>query len=495
MKHLLFLIILFLNFFSFSQSVQSPEIDYVTVNQTSLHPVIHWTYSDISQTDGYAIKRFIRSYPSVPDNTWHTVKIINNPATLYFEDNTNVYGTAKPNVQTEIYEVTAFKISGTDTTYSLPSQAHKTIFLNGKFNYCTKNISLIWNNYTGWGQNFEKYEIYESINSGSYAKINETLFNDTSILIPDINYNTAYRFYIKALRNNGIESLSPVFEISTPDFITPSFIIITKAEVTENKFILDFNYDTSTEFSKSVLYRKKESENTYTEVMNEDFLSGNNRFVVENFNPKEINKFFIAAIDSCENIVLTSDTISNIVLNVINSDTEKKIILEWEDIFSDKNYQIFRKTGNDFLYTDETAEHSYIDDVNALLNDQFFNTVSGGKICYYIKFEDTGFTNISNIECSKQKEIIIFPNAFNPKSNIPENRVFKPKAAFISDYLMTVYGPFGDIIFESSNPDVGWDGKLKNGKLAPVSSYLYCVKYKNADGIIRKYKNYVTLVY
>ncbi len=495
MRRLLFLIIFFPNFFSFSQSVISPEIDYITVNQATSLPVIYWSHPDISQINGYAVKRFIQSFPTVPDNTWHTIKRIDNPNILNFEDNTSIYGNARPNIQSEIYEITAYKVSGTDTTYSLPSNSHKTIFLNGNFNYCPHSVSLFWNNYIGWNNSFNKYEIYESVNNGTYFKISETLYNDTIFNVLNLNFNTNYKFYIKAVRNDGTESLSNVFELNTPLQILPAFFKISKVETNNNEILINYLYDTNISVNRFALYKKTSSENSFSEILTKNYLPDNLMFTVKDVNVEEVNKFFIAAIDSCERIISRSDTVSNIALSLKKSESDKTIFLNWNDIFFDKKYKIFRKYKNDFQLTKETNEHNFSDDINSLLNDQFNISVSGGEICYFVKIDESNFVNISNIKCSKQKETIIFPNAFNPNSSVIENRVFKPKAAFISDFRMTVYGPFGDIIFESSNPDFGWDGRLKNGQLAPASSYLYYATYKNAFGIIRKIKNYVTLVY
>ncbi|MCF6185846.1 MAG: gliding motility-associated C-terminal domain-containing protein, partial [Bacteroidales bacterium] len=220
-------------------------------------------------------------------------------------------------------------------------------------------------------------------------------------------------------------------------------------------------------------------------------------FTDTNFDKNDLAYYYITATDYCGQSVINSDTVSNIILsaesNLINERSNK---LEWKDMFRDSVYKIYRSvSGNDFELITESENQFYNDNIQNIFENQFSTNTTSGKFYYYVLINSNSFYNRSNIVCAEQKETVIFPNAFNPKSNIEENRIFKPKSAFISDYQLTIYGSFGDIIFESKNPDYGWDGTLKNGQLAPVSSYLYFVRYKNAYGNLIKYKNYITLVY
>jgi hypothetical protein len=58
-----------------------------------------------------------------------------------------------------------------------------------------------------------------------------------------------------------------------------------------------------------------------------------------------------------------------------------------------------------------------------------------------------------------------------------------------------VYGTFGDIIFKTTNPNIGWDGNLPNGKLAKRAAYLYYLSYSNSSGKRIIKKDFVSLVY
>jgi gliding motility-associated-like protein len=120
---------------------------------------------------------------------------------------------------------------------------------------------------------------------------------------------------------------------------------------------------------------------------------------------------------------------------------------------------------------------------------------TSGEFCYFIETESNDYLSRSETICVYQKEAGFLPNAFNPLSSDSENRQFKLKAAFVTNYQLIIYGTYGNVIFESKNPNEGWDGRLKDGSLAPRASYLYYLTYENAEGKIIKKKSSVALLY
>jgi gliding motility-associated-like protein len=67
-----------------------------------------------------------------------------------------------------------------------------------------------------------------------------------------------------------------------------------------------------------------------------------------------------------------------------------------------------------------------------------------------------------------------FPNAFTPNAD-GRNDVFKPfDLSAIIQYNMMVYDRWGAKIFETNDPNVGWDGKFR-GEDVPDGGYVYSV--------------------
>ena len=86
---------------------------------------------------------------------------------------------------------------------------------------------------------------------------------------------------------------------------------------------------------------------------------------------------------------------------------------------------------------------------------------------------------------------IDFPNAFTPNLNgssggyyDPEsfdNDVFRPVYKGVTEYNLQVYNKWGEILFESEDVLMGWDGYYK-GSIVKEDVYVWKVKVRFSDG-------------
>ncbi len=83
---------------------------------------------------------------------------------------------------------------------------------------------------------------------------------------------------------------------------------------------------------------------------------------------------------------------------------------------------------------------------------------------------------------------VFIPTAFAPKG---VNKVWKPVTHFVdkSDYNLKIYNRWGNLLFETNDDTVGWDG---NG--APNDVYVYLIEYKNSRGEYTQLKGTFTLL-
>lgn len=83
--------------------------------------------------------------------------------------------------------------------------------------------------------------------------------------------------------------------------------------------------------------------------------------------------------------------------------------------------------------------------------------------------------------------LIEFPNAFTPDEGDSENRVFLPIFGFdpsvLVEYEFKVFSRWGEIVFETTNPTQGWDGRVNDSDVAPADVYFYTVKGENNLGV------------
>lgn len=78
---------------------------------------------------------------------------------------------------------------------------------------------------------------------------------------------------------------------------------------------------------------------------------------------------------------------------------------------------------------------------------------------------------------------VYFPNAFTPNGDgLNDIMQIVGRTIQVEDFLWVVYDRRGTQVFASINPELGWDGKLSDGKLAPTGVYVYYLKYKDVNG-------------
>ncbi len=92
---------------------------------------------------------------------------------------------------------------------------------------------------------------------------------------------------------------------------------------------------------------------------------------------------------------------------------------------------------------------------------------------------------------------IEFPNAFTPNAGGPSgghyvsgdysNDIFYPIFEGVIEYNLSIFNRWGELIFESNDPKIGWDGYYR-GKLCKQDVYVWKVKgkYSNGKAFIKK---------
>jgi len=87
-----------------------------------------------------------------------------------------------------------------------------------------------------------------------------------------------------------------------------------------------------------------------------------------------------------------------------------------------------------------------------------------------------------------------FPNAFSP-NNDAQNDEFKPIAYGVAEFNMKVWNRYGELVFETNDYTMGWNGEF-NGYKQEVGVYVWYAEYTydyEPDKIVNAYGN-VTLV-
>jgi gliding motility-associated-like protein len=98
-------------------------------------------------------------------------------------------------------------------------------------------------------------------------------------------------------------------------------------------------------------------------------------------------------------------------------------------------------------------------------------------------------TLVAAVRVEKGAQLLI-PNAFSPSLSGPdgtgENDIFLPIMRGVSEFHMTVFNRWGELLFETHSETDGWDGYYK-GKLCPQDVYVYKIvaKYENGQTVTK----------
>ena len=140
-------------------------------------------------------------------------------------------------------------------------------------------------------------------------------------------------------------------------------------------------------------------------------------------------------------------------------------------------------------------------DMDTIFADPGFELDAGGDVKFDIYVWNTGdssrtilpqqegiytvtITNAGGCKSTSEVQVLwsgkafVLPNAFSPDGD-GLNDVFKPIRRYdlIKQYHLMIFNRWGQQIFETENPDSGWDGTY-NGQASPRGIYVYTIVYK-----------------
>ncbi len=483
--------ILFISAITFNIFIQAqispPEIDYLTVNPATQKIEIRWSHPDLNSINGYYIKRKIHDFPGVIPGSIITIAAINNENTFFYTDNSLDYGEANPQNIAEEYYISAFRENDTELIISPLSKAHAIILPSGTYDYCSKKITLNWTRYKGWENNLKSYTVFSGKNPESLQVIYTGI--DTFFTTEKLSPNQTYYFTVQAKRQDNIVSKSALISIFTEQPDLPDKIHISKITDKETYLDFDFKCDYTDSANKTALFQSDTKISEFKKIATD---SNNTNFSVPD--NSKISYYCIALYDYCDDIIMYSDTLSNLILSV-NQDNEN-IELNWNQQKGEES-QLFEIINNieTEIFTSNT-ESNYSCALLPFFNEQFDSGNQISKICYRVeqKNPSKNYTKISRKVCTAPEAIIRCPNAISLSSNNEDDRNFKVFVAFTTSYELNIYDKFGRLIFTANKPSETWNGKDLSGNSVPFSSYIYIINYTDYKGIETKLKGNITLL-
>lgn len=140
-----------------------------------------------------------------------------------------------------------------------------------------------------------------------------------------------------------------------------------------------------------------------------------------------------------------------------------------------------------------TGATSYIWD-NGIVDGQYFIPVDGVYI-----FSLLGSTG----NCSAQDEVVItvgdcgfefeMPNVFTPDGNLVNDFYVPVKVNNVAIQKFTVFNRWGNIVYESTNQPIIWDGKSSGAEVSE-GVYFYVVKFVSLDLVQHEVQGFIHLI-
>jgi len=197
--------------------------------------------------------------------------------------------------------------------------------------------------------------------------------------------------------------------------------------------------------------------------------------------------YYVSVLDSCGVEVLESNIARTILLTGDVLDNFNNI-MEWNNYEGWPNgigsYNIYRSVDYNSLSLLLSVPPSMLNSYQDYIISEI---TSGGLFSYYIEaneafmnqynFQDKSLSNTITIN---QPPRVFIPNAFAPKGY---NNLFKPLAIFVNtdDYVFQVFNRCGGLLFETNDPNDGWNGQF-NSEFVQTGVYVYYVRYKTSTG-------------
>jgi len=466
-----------------------PALDSVSVDTTTGFAKIGWQPSASQDTEGYIIY-----YDN--NGTWVTDTIfgINNNFLL----NQTVNG----NLSSLSFTIAAFDTCG--NTSATSSINHSTMFVTTSENLCNREIQLSWTPYEGFSS-ISSYDIFVAQDNGGFSFVESTNGSTTSFNHVGLNSLSSY-CYVVIANSLGKTSKSNIVCQSFSQLNVPVYHYCTYVSVKEN-FMVEAQCitDTAADIERYELRRSFYKNGEFIAV---DVIKSATDTVldfIDSTAKANQNAYFyrIDAIDSCNQIVVSSNVSRTIFLNVQENQETYNHNLDWNRYqgwdtlgFGVQRYRIKRSLSGSALLNIDSLNNVTLD-----YTDLYFDIRNeGGTYCYQIEAQEnpnnwiqTPYTSISNEVCLKKEPIVYVPNIFTP-NNDGKNDVFLPEVQFvdIGNFKMVIFDRWGNQIVEVLDATTGWDG-LINGNPAPTAGYVYFISFTTPKGSLIEKKGGVTL--
>lgn len=412
--------------------------------------------------------------------------------------------------QSEYYRVKATNncdITGT------PEGFHRTIFLEVDPDGCNRSADLNWNSYDNWPGGVLKYDVFAAKDGQPIEWVGQTADSVLNFTHTGLTEGANYCYCVRATQDSVTAFTSTSNEACVEIYIPkrPEYDYNYNTTVQPgNTGVEEFFFCDSTAGYKGFEIQRGRDAYSLGTIwfVPFDLDTRYYQYTDPGAQPQFGSYFYsVIGVDSCD---LHADTMnmSRTIYLEAEANSDRTNSLQWNAYEGWRGsvaaYNIYRSFDGPFTYltTVSSGQLTYTDSIQEII-------IGEGKFCYFIEAvqgigdpvgpvvappEPVLFQELSrsNEDCAKQHPNVFMPNAFMPEG---VNNVFKPVTVYVEadTYLFQIYNRWGQRIFETTNPNVGWNG-THGGKDDPQGGYVYYVQFVSSDGQTYSKSGSVTLI-
>ncbi len=469
-----------------------PVLDSVSITADG-NTVIGWTQSDSLDVVGNIIYRYDGLIWSPIDSVWG------------YQTQTYTDMIINPCNENYLYAISSFDSCGNNSPFT-DLTAQRPLFLYDiNYSVCDLKDTIRWTEYVNPKVPIERYEIWYSKNGGAYQlagqkEPSDAVNGEITFIHQNLEPGADYEYFVRAIMGD-ISSSSCRKHVITQSYKIPQFVETLTADVLADNTVnvtVEGDMDVNNCIWNIWHFDGNQPDTTLVEQVTKPNQNSSPFFVGDASVDASINPWFYytTVIDSCGKERLTSNTFKTIWLQGYAQDNINYLNWTAPEGWSSgvEKYYIYRTiTG-----VEPTAPIDSVNgDVLQYQEPASNQPVEDGRIIYFVqalKKADTGqqVTSTSNRFPLFKEATLYYPNAFRPDG---QNNEFKPVFSFFggTNFLLQIYSRWGKLIFESSDPQKGWDGTIQN-QPAGVGTYVYVSSYRSVSGNTVTQKGTVTLI-
>lgn len=355
------------------------------------------------------------------------------------------------------------------------------------YNICNDECVISWDSVFAWQDDAVKgIRVFRKEDNNEFELLEDFVGTETKIHTYGYERGVKYEFYIEAYSENNLRvSTSCIKSIVGKKPVSPKYTWLRYASVEDGEVHLKWQVDSAAVIPSFAISRSDGGE-FYSNI---DTVFGYNDTIYTYIDLsskyyKRSQHYKIIPFDSCMNSSDPSNHAATI-FTTVESHSDGKALITWtpyELMDELEHYNVYRIIDSlvyyypiATIYPEEELE--YIDDYSlavSLLAKVGYFVEAVGKVVDSLPVQDTARSNSNFI--AKVSNLFV-PTGFRPQGGITE--IFKPiyTGVKLINYKFRILNRWGQVVFETHQPTLGWDGTFLGDYVAP-GAFVYVVEYE-----------------